>query len=962
VETYQFNVLFYDQPVANSVPDEVICSSSGTNSWELSDFTSTILGSQDSSQFTVSYHLSALEAETNSNPIALPGVINLDNNITNIFARIENNDSADCYEVTSFNLGVFSSANATPFTFTQCDDSLDGSDTNGFTVFNLGDIDSEVLGGLDPLLYDVSYHRTIEDADMRINPILSPYTNTNINSDQVVARVENIANTDCYGTAVIDLVVESLPVVALSVELKQCDNDTDGISSFNLTESESLISANWANETFTYHTNLSDAQSGINAILDPLAYNNTDPSSNADVLYVRVENLAGCYRTSELDLLVSTTQIPLDFDLVYEVCDDYTVDNDNTNGISSFDFSDATAEITGLYPSGQNITVSYYQTIEDALSETNAIVDISDYRNESSPFLQRLVVRVDSDVDNACLGLGEHITLRTVNPNPNRDPDNLILCDDTNPGDLSEVFDLTQNESYILNGESNVFASYHLSLEDAENNVGAISTPESYSNSLQEETIYVRVTNSLTGCYARVSFSIRVDPLPVALSVTNLLACEDNSDGIFDFDLESKTTEVLGGQDPSIYQVSYHQSQGDAEALSNSLSSPYTNISNPQMIYVAITNSLTGCSVSSQTFLLEVEEAAVVNPDGIPIVYELCDTVNANDGSTQFDLSTQSLELLDGQDPSRFELSYHSSIEDALTNSNPLPLLYENLTNPQVIYARVSNSIAPDICFDIGELTLQVNLLPIVELEERYVLCARTNGSEVVITPPFIDTGLSGTAYSFQWSYNGDILPLETAPSILATQSGIYSVVVTDIGTYIVTSCSSSASTEVIDSDLADLEAEVTTLAFSDRHVIEATATGIGNYEYSLDEGPWQASGLFEDVSQGTHRVAARDRNGCGIVSVEVEVMDYPLYFTPNGDGTNDRWRIPGLENQPNAKIYIFDRYGKLLKQLSPLGEGWDGSYNGSMMPSDDYWFTINYEEPSTGDPKVFKAHFTLKR
>ncbi|RZJ63388.1 MAG: T9SS type B sorting domain-containing protein, partial [Flavobacterium sp.] len=62
---------------------------------------------------------------------------------------------------------------------------------------------------------------------------------------------------------------------------------------------------------------------------------------------------------------------------------------------------------------------------------------------------------------------------------------------------------------------------------------------------------------------------------------------------------------------------------------------------------------------------------------------------------------------------------------------------------------------------------------------------------------------------------------------------------------------------------------------------------------------------------------------------------------------------------------YIFDRYGKLIKQIAPNKEGqdgWDGTYNGHPMPSTDYWFTIEYPDPNTGGMKEFKAHFSLKR
>uniref|UniRef100_UPI00260C6A7B T9SS type B sorting domain-containing protein n=2 Tax=uncultured Psychroserpens sp. TaxID=255436 RepID=UPI00260C6A7B len=183
-----------------------------------------------------------------------------------------------------------------------------------------------------------------------------------------------------------------------------------------------------------------------------------------------------------------------------------------------------------------------------------------------------------------------------------------------------------------------------------------------------------------------------------------------------------------------------------------------------------------------------------------------------------------------------------------------------------------------------------------------------------------------------------------------------------DITTSTVTMCESSDSTEVIESDPPEVTATVTTEAFADTHVIEVSVVGVGEYEYSLDGGPWQDEPIFVDVSLGEHVVTARDKNGCGEGSDEVIVMDYPKFFTPNGDGYNDTWNISAINNQPNAKIYIFDRYGKLLKQLSPTGIGWNGTYNGNAMPTSDYWFVVEYNEPNTGDRKEFKAHFTLKR
>ena len=119
----------------------------------------------------------------------------------------------------------------------------------------------------------------------------------------------------------------------------------------------------------------------------------------------------------------------------------------------------------------------------------------------------------------------------------------------------------------------------------------------------------------------------------------------------------------------------------------------------------------------------------------------------------------------------------------------------------------------------------------------------------------------------------------------------------------------------VNESESPVVTATVTTEPFADTHIIESTANGSGVYEFSLDQGPWQDSGTFVGVSPGEHSVNVRDVNGCGVTSYILFVIDFPPYFTPNGDGYNDSWNVSALSSQLASKIYIFDRYGKLLKQ-----------------------------------------------
>ena len=90
-------------------------------------------------------------------------------------------------------------------------------------------------------------------------------------------------------------------------------------------------------------------------------------------------------------------------------------------------------------------------------------------------------------------------------------------------------------------------------------------------------------------------------------------------------------------------------------------------------------------------------------------------------------------------------------------------------------------------------------------------------------------------------------------------------------------------------------------------------------------------------------------------------IINYPKFFTPNGDGFNETWNIKHLlSTNPNAPISIYDRYGKLITIITPSTQGWNGLYNNYTLPATDYWFTVDYSEK--GKEKTFKSHFSLKR
>jgi len=149
--------------------------------------------------------------------------------------------------------------------------------------------------------------------------------------------------------------------------------------------------------------------------------------------------------------------------------------------------------------------------------------------------------------------------------------------------------------------------------------------------------------------------------------------------------------------------------------------------------------------------------------------------------------------------------------------------------------------------------------------------------------------------------------------------------------------------------------------AFTKNQIVTVTDPVGANYLYQLDDGPFQGSPIFENVASGNHSITVADVNGCSVLTDNnVFVIGYPKFFTPNGDSYNDTWNIVGLKDQLYSRIYIFDRYGKLLKDISPKGSGWDGMYNGQPMPANDYWFSVEYMEQDIY--KKFKSHFSLKR
>ncbi|MCL9807856.1 T9SS type B sorting domain-containing protein [Flavobacterium luminosum] len=406
--------------------------------------------------------------------------------------------------------------------------------------------------------------------------------------------------------------------------------------------------------------------------------------------------------------------------------------------------------------------------------------------------------------------------------------------------------------------------------------------------------------------------------------------------------------------DPTALKVgeNYYDVNGNPLASNAIINTPGANI-----IYIRGNAPFAPYCQDQSDFTINIVARPVANPASIA---SKCDDYGVNDGIYRFDLITEvQSQVLGAQQPiTNFAFDYYTSSADANTGLNAIvnPSAYENETPyNDAIWVRISNNTSINPCYDIVRVDLRVNPLPKTTLASEYFICEDYE-TGTLLNSVTLDTGLR-TGYTFDWTQDGVSLT-NNSGAITTNQVGNYTVTITNNTTL----CSETFSTkvtkyspylEIIYSDAFE------TPSFIQVNVLGA---GSGHYEYQIDNGMYQDNNVFYNVSPGEHLITVRDKDGyCSPAPLKAFIINYPKFFTPNADGYNETWNIPNLAlTNPDAKINIFDRFGKLIKQITPSGPGWDGTYNGEPLPSTDYWFTVDYSEK--GSFKTFRAHFSLKR
>ena len=379
-----------------------------------------------------------------------------------------------------------------------------------------------------------------------------------------------------------------------------------------------------------------------------------------------------------------------------------------------------------------------------------------------------------------------------------------------------------------------------------------------------------------------------------------------------------------------------------------SLLAPGTVISNSTTIYIYGLSAFEPQCSDESNFSITIIDTPVVNL--LPANKRTtCDTDGTNDGIINFNLTSLTATILGSQVGTEFNVTYHESMANATNGINPVA---SSLLS--IVYARVSNALAPN-CFDIKPITIIVNKLPEPKPKDGIICFDSETGT--LLNAYTIYSELSSGLNSFVWS-NELGNTVATSANYQAIVPGIFTLKVKNNNT----GCLSiPIDVTVTPSEPALVSYEVSE-DFADNQTITVTAIGQGNnFEFQLNNGVFQDSTIFENVTSGIHTITVRDKNGCGSTKIQALVINYPKYFTPNGDGFNDSWNIKDLSAQSTAIIQIYDRYGKLITQIKPNNSGWDGTYNGNLMASDDYWFSVTYRDEDNNGQE-FKAHFAMKR
>ncbi len=435
-------------------------------------------------------------------------------------------------------------------------------------------------------------------------------------------------------------------------------------------------------------------------------------------------------------------------------------------------------------------------------------------------------------------------------------------------------------------------------------------------------TITVNFLNRETQTY--IEF-VEINELPIVLNNITLTQCDvdENDDGITLFNLtEAKELFDQGNED---IIVTYFKNLQDVQTNENALDeNEYQNEFINQIIFAKVFENVECYSVTEITLnVLPFSDLGTYSTTFI------CDPNNVNVGDTTLNLEEVNAQLL--QDFPNTDITFYDSELNALLENQELldELTFSNSQTAHELFFRIETFNG---CNNIGKLEIKVVFKP--EVEDLITVFCPSNEN-------ILDAGNGFSRYL--WSTG------ETTQKIQIDQEGVYWVEVSHGA-----DCTDIINVDAVLSEKIEIKDIVINDFRSENSVKIVLQSFNGNLKYSLDGGQtFITDNEFNNVAPGLYNLVVI-RDDCNTISETILVGGYPNYFTPNGDGIHDGWQMYKPELFQNAKIKIYDRFGKLLKTMEAF-ESWDGIFNGKLVTPTDYWFSINQNN------KIVYGHFALK-
>ncbi|RZJ66851.1 MAG: T9SS type B sorting domain-containing protein [Flavobacterium sp.] len=360
-------VMIYEVPVANAIPDRDVCSANATASVSLLNAGTTAIGAQTGT-FDVAYFASMQDATSNTNPLATMATFPV--GATEIFVKVFNTGNPACYDIASFMVNVYRQPIAnTPTAYLICDD----SSNDGLEIFDLQSKIIEVLGTQNAAAYSVSFHPSQAEADLNSNALALNYQNTT-NPQTIFVRIQNNAMPDCFETTQFQITVSQLPVANPLPILEICDEGNDGEETFDLTSQNvaALLGQSSANFDVTYH--LTSQEAILDTSYLPANYTN---SINPQTIYVRVTNKSNrtCFDTTSFTIN-AVPKPELDLPSVLPLCEGTSMTLSAPAGFDTYLWStgETTSDIIVSQPDTYTVTTGFvYSTVT---CETSATIEV----------------------------------------------------------------------------------------------------------------------------------------------------------------------------------------------------------------------------------------------------------------------------------------------------------------------------------------------------------------------------------------------------------------------------------------------------------------------------------------------------------------------------------------------------------------------------------------------------------